>query len=98
MKIVYNGEQDGRMFKDVIGQTLEKLVQEDEDVIYLDADLIGSGSGCIISNGKVVNVTWSRDSLKSNTVFKDEGGNVVPLNPGNTWWHLLNQTAKLTIN
>lgn len=47
MKIVYNGEMDGRMFKDVIGQTLEKMVNEDENVVYLDADL----QNCI-STGK----------------------------------------------
>jgi transketolase len=52
MKIVYNGEMDGRMFKDVIGQTLEKLVKEDEDVVYLDADLMNC-----ISTGK-----WAKDS------------------------------------
>jgi Protein of unknown function (DUF3048). len=65
---------------------------------YLDADLIGSGDGYIISNGRAVKITWSRASLTSQTIFKDEKGNIVPLNPGKTWWHLLDQNASLTIN
>lgn len=39
MKIVYNGEKD-RAFKDVLGETIPRLAQEDPDVVYLDADLM----------------------------------------------------------
>lgn len=66
--------------------------------LYLDADLIGQGEGYIISNGKAVKVTWSKADLHSQTIFKDEKGNIVPLNPGKTWWHLLDQNASLTLN
>lgn len=46
MKIVYNGEKDTRQFKDVIGATLAKLLEADENVVWLDADLMGcSGTG-----------------------------------------------------
>lgn len=40
MKIVYNGEKDTRLFKDVIGQTLQHMAEADENFIYLDADLM----------------------------------------------------------
>lgn len=36
---VYNGEKD-RAFKDVLGDTIPRLAEEDKDVIYLDADLM----------------------------------------------------------
>ncbi len=39
MKVVYNGEQD-RAFKEVLGETIPRLAEEDKDVIYLDADLM----------------------------------------------------------
>jgi hypothetical protein len=65
--------------------------------LYLDADLIGKGDGYIISGGKSVKVTWSRKDLKSQTIFKDVNGNVVPLSPGKTWWHVFDQGAQLTI-
>lgn len=64
---------------------------------YLDADLIGQGEGYIISNGKAVKVKWSKADLRSQTIFKDEKGNIVPLNPGKTWWHLMDQNATLVI-
>ena len=40
MNIVYTGEKDTRLFKDVLGQTIGHLLQEDEKVLYLDADLM----------------------------------------------------------
>ena len=43
MKIIYNGEQDARLYKKVLGGIIESLLKEDENVIYFDADL----SNCI---------------------------------------------------
>lgn len=43
MKIVYNGEKDGRTFKEVFSKTIPALAAEDPMYVYLDADL----SGCI---------------------------------------------------
>lgn len=40
MNIVYTGEKDTRLFKDVLGQTIGRLLEEDEAVLYLDADLM----------------------------------------------------------
>ena len=40
MKIVYNGELDPRLCKNVLGETIPALAAEDPDVIYLDADLM----------------------------------------------------------
>ena len=39
-KIVYNGEMDPRLCKDVIGATVADLCEHDPDVIFLDADLM----------------------------------------------------------
>lgn len=40
MKIVYTGEKDQRLYKDALGQTIGRLLEEDENVLYLDADLM----------------------------------------------------------
>jgi len=46
MKTIYNGEKDSRLYKETIGQAVEKLLEEDKDVLYLDADLMNcSGTG-----------------------------------------------------
>lgn len=38
--IVYNGELDPRLCKDVLGETIPAIAAADPDVIYLDADLM----------------------------------------------------------
>ena len=40
MKIVYTGEKDTRLFKEALGQIIGRLLEEDPDVLYLDADLM----------------------------------------------------------
>ena len=40
MKIVYTGEMDKRLCKEVLGAVIERIVTEDPDTIYLDADLM----------------------------------------------------------
>ena len=40
VKIVYTGEMDSRLCRDVLGQTIPVLAERDPDVIYLDADLM----------------------------------------------------------
>ena len=40
MKIVYNGEMDPRLCKDVLGEQIPTLCEADPDVVYLDADLM----------------------------------------------------------
>ena len=51
MKLVYNGEKDTRMFKDMIGKTIEEVMAEDPAVVWLDADLMGC-SGTAKQMGK----------------------------------------------
>lgn len=40
MNMVYNGQKDGRLYKVVLGQEIGRILEEDPDVIYLDADLM----------------------------------------------------------
>ena len=40
MKIVYNGEMDKRLCKDVFGTVIPDILEKDPDAIYLDADLM----------------------------------------------------------
>lgn len=41
MKMIYNGTKDARSFKSVLASTMEGLLKEDQDVVWLDADLMG---------------------------------------------------------
>ena len=40
MKLVYTGKKDERLYKNVIGETIAQLLEEDDKVLYLDADLM----------------------------------------------------------
>jgi len=40
MNNIYTGQPDSRMYKDVLGDVIARLLAEDPDVLYLDADLM----------------------------------------------------------
>lgn len=40
MNVIYNGSPDVKTFKDVLSVMIPKLLDEDPDIIYLDADLM----------------------------------------------------------
>ena len=40
VNVIYNGEMDSRLCKTVLTQTIPALVEENPDVVYLDADLM----------------------------------------------------------
>lgn len=40
MKIVYDGTMDERLCKNVLGQEIPRLAEQDPDLVYLDADLM----------------------------------------------------------
>jgi hypothetical protein len=89
-------DNKGVAVKNIVIQNVNYKTRPKE--AYLDAELVGQGSGYIISNGKSVKVTWAKADLKSQTVFKDDQGNIVPLNQGKTWWHFLDSGSKVTLS
>lgn len=48
-------------------------------------DLVGSGSGYYVTNGKSVKITWKKANDSSVTKYYFEDGTEVLLNPGKTW-------------
>jgi hypothetical protein len=66
-----------------------------EDGSHVDVDLISSGSGYIISNGKYSKVNWNRKDIDSPTIFTDASGREVPLSPGKTWWHITDKNLNI---
>jgi hypothetical protein len=56
----------------------------------------GSGKCLVFTGGKVYHGTWRKDNRKSPTVFTDENGKPILLNPGQTWIHLINEEIAVT--
>lgn len=63
----------------------------------LDIKLIGEGDAYVISNGRYVKGKWFRKDVNSPTVIFDENNNIVPLNTGRTWWHIIDKASSVKI-
>ena len=71
-------------FKNIIIQyTNIKLIPGDAEG-RRDVELIGSGEGLYITNGKSVPITWNKNGYNIPTQFKDTEGNILKLNKGKT--------------
>lgn len=71
------------------------ILQKDNK--HITIKLVGKGTGYFVSNGKAIEITWERKSLKSQTIIKDKQGNVVPFNVGNTWWNVISTSNNVVI-
>ncbi|WP_432664596.1 DUF3048 domain-containing protein [Wukongibacter baidiensis] len=60
-----------------------------DSVGRLEMNLIGSGKGLYITNGKAMEVSWKKPSRRELTRFYDSNGNEISLNPGITWFQVV---------
>jgi hypothetical protein len=60
------------------------LIPNDKD-LRVDMDLVGSGKGLVVSDGKLRDITWSKKSKASAFEFKETGGSRLSIRRGNVW-------------
>lgn len=60
-------------------------------------DTVGRGDGHLITKGKKVNISWSKQSRTSPTVYKLKDGSMVKLNKGQTWIQIVPLSGKVEI-
>jgi hypothetical protein len=58
---------------------------------------VGEGKGYLITNGKSIEITWKKSSLKAKTEYRDMSGKEITLNNGQTWIQLAPSASKVTI-
>jgi len=63
----------------------------------LEANVVGSGTAWIATNGTTVKGTWRKKSLTAPTLFYDAGGKPVTLTVGQTFVQVLQTGSKVTI-
>lgn len=80
--------------KNIIIQEVNTKVIDKEG--RLSIDLIGSGKGIYITNGKGKNITWKKDSRGDKTFFLDDGVEIT-LNQGTTWVQVTKINPSITI-
>ena len=56
---------------------------------------IGSGSGIVLLDGKLINATWKRSSARDLPHWYNSVGEEIPLRPGNTWWLIVTDLANV---
>ena len=52
---------------------------------YQDVNLVSSGKGYYITEGKYIPITWSKNSKSEMTNFYTKDGEALKVNPGKTW-------------
>ena len=58
---------------------------------------VGSGSGWYITDGRAMEIKWSKASRSEPTRYTDESGNLIILNPGQTWVQIAPSREGVTI-
>ena len=66
---------------------------EEEETLYWDITLTGSGKGKFITNGKSIDITWKKDSEFGITKYYDSKGKEITLNQGKTWVCIINNAT-----
>jgi len=88
-------DTDQLAFKNIVVQFTSIKLQNDGS--HLDIALVGEGNGYVISNGKYVKMKWYKTDVNSQTILQDESGKLIPLNPGNTWWNIVDTSTTVDI-
>lgn len=86
-----NGQQ--LAVKNIILQDCDWYLWE-ESTGYLYVDVSSGGTGKYITNGKVIDITWKKESESSITRYYDGNGKEITLNPGKTWVSVIQDSYK----
>ncbi len=79
--------------KNVIVQYVNTSVYNDYGVLQMDC--LSGGNGKYITGGKVIDITWKKDSDSARTQYFDANGNEIVVNQGKTWVSVIdNSTAE----
>ena len=60
------------------------LIPNDKD-LRVDMDMVGSGKGLVVSDGKLRDITWSKKSKASAFELKETGGSRLLIQRGDVW-------------
>lgn len=88
-----------RGIKDVDRETNEQYFAKNIVIMYVknytlndgenkgrqELENIGTGRGYYLTNGRCIDITWEKDSIKSKTIWKDLNGEEIVLNDGITY-------------
>ncbi|MBU1017346.1 MAG: DUF3048 domain-containing protein [Patescibacteria group bacterium] len=88
VKFIDAENQKDIVAKDVVVQFTKETSAEDKKN-HLLYDIVGSGTAKIFMDGKVINATWSKSSIRERTFFYDESGKEMEFNRGQIWVEII---------
>lgn len=83
--------------KNIIIQMVSNYTIKGDDAGRQEVNTVGSGEGYFISNGKCIDIKWSKKSRTEQTKYVDSQGKEIVLNPGQTWIQITPTYGKVTI-
>lgn len=83
--------------KNIIIQRTSNYTIKGDDAGRQEVNTVGSGEGYFISNGKCIDIKWSKKSRTEQTKYVDSEGKEIVLNPGQTWIQITPTYGKVTI-
>lgn len=82
--------------KNIILQKVNTRVIDNEG--RLSMDLIDRGEGLYFSNGSKQDIKWVKDSREGSTLYLNENGDEIHLNPGVTWIQIVKPNTQVIVN
>lgn len=83
--------------KNIIIQKVENYNIKGDECGRQDLNTVGRGEGYFITNGRCIEITWSKDSRTDRTKYTDKGEKEIVLNKGQTWVQIFPVYGKLDI-
>lgn len=103
-KKIYTRYKDGKLHIDENNNAsivAKNIIIQRADTTVIDSygrysiDLIGTGKGYYITNGKGIEVSWEKSNRTAKTIYKDLAGNEINLNPGKTWIQVIKLSTEM---
>ncbi|GAE88176.1 DUF3048 C-terminal domain-containing protein [Acetivibrio straminisolvens] len=83
--------------KNIIIQKVKNYDIKGDQYGRQEVNTVGSGEGYYITNGKCIEITWSKSSRTERTKYLDSEGKEIVLNPGQTWIQIFPVSGKIEI-
>jgi hypothetical protein len=81
--------------KNIVVQFAKESRSIDEHMHNL-YEVVGTGDGYLFQNGTKVDITWSKPTRTSRTIFKDKSGKEVNFIPGQIWVEIIPKGTSVT--
>ncbi len=95
--IDHKGDDSPIEYANIIVQRTE-LTFNGSTMAPLLPNVVGQGAADIFMGGKYIAGSWSRDSLKSRTIFYDENGDELLMQRGKSWICITDDKSTITLN